>query len=44
MALSDNYLKVELAIPRPSNQILKVEIGDIAAQGVTERNPLRVVA
>jgi threonylcarbamoyladenosine tRNA methylthiotransferase MtaB len=37
MALSGNYLKVELATPRPPNRIVEVEIGGVTAGGVTEK-------
>jgi len=36
-ALSDNFLKVELAAPRPANHIIDVEIGSLAANGLRER-------
>jgi len=35
-ALSDNYLKIELAVPRPSNQLIDVTIGSVTAGGVCE--------
>jgi threonylcarbamoyladenosine tRNA methylthiotransferase MtaB len=41
-ALSDNYLKVELATPRRPNQLIEVEIGDLTANGLRERSPLSV--
>jgi len=43
-ALSDNYLKVELGVPRPANQIMDVEIGGISADGLREASPFRLVA
>lgn len=36
-ALSDNYLKVELAQPRQPNRIIEVEIGEITPAGLRER-------
>ena len=38
-ALSDNYLKVELAVPRPPNRIIEVEIGAVTPAGLRERGP-----
>jgi len=43
MALSDNYLKVELAWPREPNRLIEVDIGSVTAQGVREKSALRVV-
>ena len=43
-ALSDNYLKVELARPREPNQLADIEIGGVTEDGVRERDPLRVVS
>ena len=42
-ALSDNYLKVELATPRRPNQLIEVEIGDLTANGLREKSPLSVL-
>jgi threonylcarbamoyladenosine tRNA methylthiotransferase MtaB len=42
-ALTDNYLKVELAQARPSNQLIEVEIGDLAPEGLREASPLPVL-
>jgi threonylcarbamoyladenosine tRNA methylthiotransferase MtaB len=36
MALSDNYIKVELAAPRPPNQLIDVEIDAATATGLRE--------
>ena len=36
VALSSNYLKVELAQPREPNRLIEVEIGGVTAQGVLE--------
>lgn len=36
VALSSNYLKVELAQPREPNRLIDVQIGDVTAQGVRE--------
>lgn len=40
LALSDNYLKVELAELREPNRITEVEIGGLTATGVRERAPI----
>jgi len=37
MALSDNYLKVELAFPREPNRLIAVEIGGLTEKGLRER-------
>jgi threonylcarbamoyladenosine tRNA methylthiotransferase MtaB len=42
-ALSDNFLKVELATPRPSNQMLDVKIGSLSANGLRENDPLQII-
>jgi threonylcarbamoyladenosine tRNA methylthiotransferase MtaB len=42
-ALSDNFLKVELARPRASNQLLEVKIGSLAPNGLHEHNALTVL-
>jgi threonylcarbamoyladenosine tRNA methylthiotransferase MtaB len=36
VALSDNYLKVELVAPRPSNAIVDLKIGAVTASGLSE--------
>lgn len=41
--LSDNYLKVELATPRPSNELHEVEIGAVTELGLAERRSPLVV-
>ena len=38
-ALSDNYVKVELAQPSPANEIHEVEIGGVTETGLAERRP-----
>ncbi|MBI4874286.1 MAG: tRNA (N(6)-L-threonylcarbamoyladenosine(37)-C(2))-methylthiotransferase MtaB [Acidobacteria bacterium] len=38
IALSDNYLKVDLAAPRQPNRIVEVEIGGVCDTGLRERN------
>jgi len=40
-ALSDNYLKVELAVLRPSNQLIDVEIAQASETGLRETVPHR---
>ncbi len=42
-ALSDNFLKVELATPRAANQLLDVKIGSLTANGLREHNALTVL-
>jgi threonylcarbamoyladenosine tRNA methylthiotransferase MtaB len=39
-ALSDNFLKVELATPRPANQLIDVRIGSVTSTGLCERSAL----
>jgi threonylcarbamoyladenosine tRNA methylthiotransferase MtaB len=43
VALSDNYLKVELAAPREPNRIVPVAIGAVSPAGLRERTPLAVL-
>lgn len=43
-SLSGNYLQVELATPRPANQIVSVRIEGLSASGLVEAQPLRVLA
>lgn len=38
-ALSDNYVKVELAQPSPANEIHEVEIGGVTETGLAEKRP-----
>jgi hypothetical protein len=42
-ALSDNFLKVELAKPRASNQLMDVKIGSLAPNGLREYSALTVL-
>jgi threonylcarbamoyladenosine tRNA methylthiotransferase MtaB len=42
-ALSGNFLKVELAVPRPANRLMDVEIGSATAGGLREHSPLPVL-
>ncbi len=42
-ALSDNFLKVELATPRPANQLIDVKIGSLTSTGLREFSPLTVL-
>jgi hypothetical protein len=41
-ALSDNFIKVELAHPRPANQIVNVKVGAISRGGLREHGVLVV--
>ncbi len=43
-ALSDNYLKVELATPRPPNRLLDVKIGSLTPAGLREHSALTVLS
>jgi threonylcarbamoyladenosine tRNA methylthiotransferase MtaB len=42
-ALSDNFLKVDLAAPRAANQLLDVRIGAVTAGGLREQTALMVL-
>jgi threonylcarbamoyladenosine tRNA methylthiotransferase MtaB len=42
-ALSDNFLKVELATPRPANQLIDVKIGSVTATSLREHNALGIL-
>jgi len=42
-ALSDNFLKVELAVPRPANRLVDVRVGAVTAGGVREESALMVL-
>jgi threonylcarbamoyladenosine tRNA methylthiotransferase MtaB len=42
-ALSDNFIKVELATPRAPNQMVDVEIGSVTAAGVSERSTFTIL-
>ncbi len=42
-ALSDNFLKVELATPRPANRLIDVTIGSVSAAGLREHSALTVL-
>jgi len=41
-ALSDNFLKVELAAPRPANQLVDVKIGSVSSGGLREFRPFEI--
>ena len=43
-ALSGNFLKVELAEPRPANQLVDLRIGAVSAGGLREQAALMVLA
>jgi hypothetical protein len=43
MALSSNFLKVEMRETRPPNQMIELEIGGITASGLQERTLLPVL-
>lgn len=42
-ALSDNYLKIELAQPAPANQLREIRIGALTIHGLAEANPFLVL-
>jgi threonylcarbamoyladenosine tRNA methylthiotransferase MtaB len=42
-ALSDNFLKVDLATPRAANQLIDVKIGSVSPGGLREHSPLAVL-
>jgi threonylcarbamoyladenosine tRNA methylthiotransferase MtaB len=42
-ALSDNFLRIDLATPREANQLIDVRIGSITAGGLREDTPFRVL-
>ena len=42
-ALSDNFLKVELAAPRAANQMMDVKIGSLSANGLREQGAFAVL-
>jgi threonylcarbamoyladenosine tRNA methylthiotransferase MtaB len=42
-ALSNNFLKVELATPREANQLVDVRIGSVTTAGLREHNALAVL-
>ena len=42
-ALSDNFLKVELATQRPANQLVDIKIGSLASNGLREHHALTVL-
>jgi threonylcarbamoyladenosine tRNA methylthiotransferase MtaB len=43
IALTGNYLKVELAVPRPPNRLIDVRIAGVTPGGLREANPLPVL-
>lgn len=43
-ALTENYLQVELARPRPANELIAVTVGEVTAQGVREASPFAILA
>ena len=42
-ALSDNFLKVELATPRAANHLIEVKVGSLTSNGLREHNALTVL-
>jgi threonylcarbamoyladenosine tRNA methylthiotransferase MtaB len=43
LALSDNYLKIELSRVRPPNQLIDVEIGSVSEANLREAAPFHVL-
>jgi threonylcarbamoyladenosine tRNA methylthiotransferase MtaB len=43
VALSDNYIKVKLAFPRPANRIMDVRIGSETADGLAEAGAFQIL-
>jgi len=42
-ALSDNFLKLELATPRETNQLIDVKVGSLTTSGLREQNALAIL-
>jgi len=42
-ALTGNYLQVELATPRPANELIEIEIGGVTPAGLREHSSLLVI-
>jgi threonylcarbamoyladenosine tRNA methylthiotransferase MtaB len=42
-ALSDNFLRIELAHPRPANQLTDIAIGSLTSNGLRERSELQIL-
>lgn len=43
-ALTSNYLKVEMATPRPANQLVDLVIGGVSASGLLEASPFPLLS
>ncbi len=43
-ALTENYLKLELAASRPANRIVDIEVGALTKDGLREASPFTVIA
>jgi threonylcarbamoyladenosine tRNA methylthiotransferase MtaB len=43
MALTSNFLKVEMAVERPANQMVELGIGALSQAGLKESNPLLIL-
>ncbi len=43
LALTTNFLKVQMAQQRPSNQMVALEIGGVSETGLRERTPLSII-
>ncbi len=43
LALTENYLQVHMAQPRPANQLVDLQIGGLAPNGLVEQTPFRLL-
>lgn len=43
IALSDNYLKVEVAVPREPNRLIELAIGEVTPGGLREKVPFHIL-
>jgi threonylcarbamoyladenosine tRNA methylthiotransferase MtaB len=44
VALTTNYLRVELAAPTPARQLIEVELGAVSSRGLREASPLQILS
>jgi threonylcarbamoyladenosine tRNA methylthiotransferase MtaB len=44
VALTTNYLRVELAAPTPARQLIEVELGAVTSRGLREASPLQILS
>ncbi|MFN8687972.1 MAG: tRNA (N(6)-L-threonylcarbamoyladenosine(37)-C(2))-methylthiotransferase MtaB, partial [Acidobacteriota bacterium] len=43
IALTTNYIRVELSQPTPARQLIEVELGPLSSRGMREASPLLVL-